>query len=44
MSLTIDRTAVTDAPILDLLAERWSTRIFDADAAIDEGADRKSVV
>lgn len=34
----IDRTAVTDAPILDVLAERWSTRIFDATAAIDEDA------
>jgi len=34
----IDRTAVTDAPILDVLAERWSTRIFDAAATIDEDA------
>ncbi len=33
-----DRTAVTDAPILDVLAERWSTRIFDASAVIDEAA------
>ena len=34
----IDRTAITDAPILDVLAERWSTRIFDATASIDEAA------
>lgn len=32
------RTAVTAAPILDLLAERWSTRIFDAESTIDEDA------
>ena len=34
----LDRTAVTDAPILDVLAERWSTRIFDATSTIDEAA------
>lgn len=34
----LDRTAVTDAPILDILAERWSTRIFDAASTIDEEA------
>ena len=34
----LDRTAVTDAPILDVLAERWSTRIFDAETPIDEAA------
>ena len=34
----LDRTAVTDATILDILAERWSTRIFDASATIDEDA------
>ena len=34
----LDRTAVTDAPILDVLAERWSTRIFDATSTIDEEA------
>jgi nitroreductase len=33
-----DRTAETEAPILDVLAERWSTRIFDRDAVIDEAA------
>jgi len=32
------RTAQTDAPILDVLAERWSTRIFDPGTAIDEDA------
>ena len=30
--------AVTAAPILDVLAERWSTRIFDAETPIDEAA------
>jgi len=38
MSALIDRTAETDAPIIDVLAERWSTRIFDRDAVIDEAA------
>ncbi|GAA5195941.1 nitroreductase family protein [Microbacterium jejuense] len=35
---TITRTAETDAPIIDVLAERWSTRIFDRNAVIDEAA------
>ncbi|MCR2813192.1 nitroreductase family protein [Microbacterium sp. zg.Y1090] len=34
----LDRTATTDAPILDVLASRWSTRVFDAEAPIDEAA------
>ncbi len=38
MSLILDRTAATDTPILDVLAERWSTRVFDANAPIDESA------
>ncbi|GAA1996525.1 nitroreductase family protein [Microbacterium ulmi] len=38
MSMIIDRRAETDAPILDVLAERWSTRIFDAESVIDEAA------
>ncbi len=38
MTIAPDRTAVTDAPILDVLAERWSTRIFDPNAPIDEAA------
>ena len=38
MSRTLDRTAATDAPILDVLAERWSTRVFDAATPIDESA------
>lgn len=32
------RIATTDAPILDILAERWSTRVFDTTAPIDEAA------
>lgn len=38
MSLTAVHPADTDAPILDVLAERWSTRIFDASTPIDEDA------
>ncbi len=38
MTIAIDRTATTDAPILDVLAERFSTRVFDPEATIDEGA------
>lgn len=38
MSIILDRTAPTDAPILDVLAERWSTRIFDPATPIDEAA------
>lgn len=34
----IHSRAVLDAPVLDAVAERWSTRIFDADAPIDEAA------
>lgn len=34
----LDRTAATDTPILDVLTERWSTRIFDASTPIDEDA------
>lgn len=36
MTETLDRTAVTHAPILDVLAARRSTRVFDAVAPIDE--------
>ncbi len=38
MSLVQDRTAATDAPVLDAIAERWSTRVFDAQTPIDEAA------
>src|SRR6478736_5848911 len=38
MSTLIDRTAETDAPIIDILAARWSTRIFDRDSVLDEAA------
>jgi nitroreductase len=38
MSLIPSRTAVTDRPVLDVFAERWSTRIFDATAPLDEDA------
>lgn len=30
--------APVEAPILDVLAERWSTRVYDADAPLDEAA------
>jgi len=32
----IDRTAPTEHPVLDVLAERWSPRAYDAQNAIDE--------
>src|SRR5690349_6228496 len=38
MSTLTARTAETDAPIIDVLAERWGTRIFDREAVIDEAA------
>lgn len=34
MTLTAPRTAQTSAPILDVLAERWSPRSYDASAEI----------
>ena len=38
MTLIADRTAETDHPVLDVFAQRWSTRIFDAAAPLDEQA------
>ena len=38
-----NRTASTDAPILDVLTERWSTRVFDGSAPIDEQALRSAL-
>lgn len=38
MSILSSRTADTDRPVLDVFAERWSTRIFDAAAPLDEDA------
>ncbi|HET7723223.1 MAG TPA: nitroreductase family protein [Propionibacteriaceae bacterium] len=38
MTIALDRTAATDAPILDVLAERFSTRVFDPRVTIDEAA------
>jgi nitroreductase len=38
MSPIPTRTAVTDRPVLDIFAERWSTRIFDDAAPLDEDA------
>jgi len=38
MSTIAAHPADTDAPILDVLAERWSTRIFDPATPIDEQA------
>ena len=43
MSHVLDRTAQTDVPILDVLAERWSTRVFDAETPIDEEALRAAL-
>ncbi|MET0673771.1 MAG: nitroreductase family protein [Microbacterium pygmaeum] len=38
MNTLTSRRAATETTILDVLTERWSTRIFDADAPIDEDA------
>ena len=38
MTLAIDRSASPDAPILDVLAARFSTRVFDPAAVINEQA------
>ncbi|WP_339621349.1 nitroreductase family protein [uncultured Salinibacterium sp.] len=38
MTALHDRVAATDSPILDVLAERWSPRHFDATAPLDEAA------
>jgi len=40
---TLDRTAATDHPVLDVLASRWSPRAYDAEAAIDEAALRSAL-
>ncbi|MDQ1129784.1 nitroreductase family protein [Microbacterium sp. SORGH_AS_0888] len=40
---TLDRVAVTDAPILDVLSQRWSTRAYDSTAPIDEEALRAAL-
>ncbi|MBW1640113.1 nitroreductase [Microbacterium resistens] len=33
---TLDRTAPTEHPVLDVLADRWSPRAYDASTPIDE--------
>lgn len=33
----LDRTAQTEFPVLDVLADRWSPRAFDPETPIDEG-------
>lgn len=38
MTIVTERIADTDAPILDVFAERWSTRIYDPAAPLDEEA------
>lgn len=36
-TVTADRIAQTDSPVLEVLAGRWSPRAYDVDAPIDEG-------
>lgn len=38
MSPAAAHLAPTESPILDVLAERWSTRVFDPETPIDEAA------
>ncbi|WP_312977237.1 hypothetical protein [Corynebacterium sp.] len=41
MTLINDRTAQTDAPVLDVVSERWSPRIYDGHSPVNEDALRK---
>lgn len=43
MSLITDRTAPTDAPVLDIISGRWSPRIFDGRSPVDEDALRSAL-
>lgn len=43
MSVATGRAAQTDAPVLDVLAERWSPRVFSASAPLDEEALRSAL-
>lgn len=43
MTVITDRTASTDAPVLDIVAERWSPRIYDGAAPINEEALRSAL-
>ncbi len=36
-TVSLDRTAPTDAPVLDVLAARWSPRAYDGSAHLDDG-------
>jgi nitroreductase len=38
MSTLATNPALTDVPVMDVFSERWSTRIFDAAAPLDEEA------
>jgi nitroreductase len=43
MITTHANPATTDAPILDVLTERFSTRVYDANAPLDEAALRSAL-
>ncbi|MDN6510658.1 MAG: nitroreductase family protein [Corynebacterium sp.] len=43
MTQRTDRTAPTDAPVLDVVAGRWSPRIFDRSSPVDEDALRSAL-
>lgn len=43
MALINDRTAVTDSPVLDVVSQRWSPRIYAGDAPVDEDALRSAL-
>jgi nitroreductase len=43
MTLINDRTAQTDAPVLDIVSERWSPRIYDGHSPVNEDALRSAL-
>ncbi|MEJ6550303.1 MULTISPECIES: nitroreductase family protein [unclassified Corynebacterium] len=43
MTVITDRTARTDAPVLDIVSERWSPRIYDGTSPVDEDALRSAL-
>ncbi|WP_186314662.1 nitroreductase family protein [Corynebacterium glyciniphilum] len=43
MTLINDRTARTDVPVLDVIANRWSPRLYDPHSPVDEDALRSAL-
>lgn len=43
MTAISDRTAPVDSPVLDVISDRWSPRIYDGSAPVDENALRNAL-